>query len=232
MPIDWGEELEDVWNVAWGPSLADNYEDVAAEAQDAHDTWFAAVDPLPPTPASPGYLGLRYNDLSGYSHKTRYRLLFGQSPLDYVTMLTEGDRIAPYLAAALPADFAVEGFFTQDNLGHSLLDSLLSASHIGTHNSSGVNMHSFSWSITGRTVAIDPDALPGNELSRIFPRHFPTPPLGAKGIPLSADVTLLNYAAALATSTICWGDYRGRKAGIRPVAPIQANAAVQRRRGW
>lgn len=232
MADEWGEEQSEGYSDDYGPVLALNYSDVLVLADDANTDHLAEVSPLPPSPASPGYLGLRYNDVLGHSHKTRFRLLFGRSPLDYATMLAAADAIAPYLAAAIPNVLRVEGFFTQDSDGHSLLDSLLSQSYPGLRSTGGVDMWSFSWTLTGRTVAIDPDALPGNEMTRIFPRHYAMPPIGAKGFPVSTDAAVLNYAAALATSTVCWGDYRGRKAGIRPVAPIQANAAVQRRMGW
>lgn len=231
MPDPW-DGAPTVWEGGWGTQLATAYSEVPELAQSAHEAWMVVYGEIPGPTTSPGYLGLRYNDLLGNSHKTRFRLLYGQDPLDYSPMLAEADRIAPYLALAIPSAFHVEGFFTQDVLGHSLLDSLLSTSHAGSHTGNALDMYSFSWTITGRTVQIDPDRLPGNELTRIFPQYWQMPQHGAKGEPLSADITLLNYAAALATSSVCWADYAGRKAGIRPVAPIQANAAVQRRRGW
>lgn len=205
--------------------------DAFQEAADDHD---AAVAPVGSGLVMPGYIGLVYNNIRGDVSRTKFRLLAGQDPLNYAVMLAEADRLAPYLAGSLSPQLQVNGFFTEDDAGHRLLDSVLSGVHQGTHGPalSYIDMYSYSWAITGRTVNIVTGILPGNAIMRAFPQRWYVPPLGAKGQPLSSDVPLLQWAAALAVSSVCWADYNGRKASIRPVAPIQSNAAKQRRVGW
>lgn len=241
MPPTWNENI-DLSAVYYTPlySLTTDFGTMLTDARAVAESHIASnplvmgPGPAPIPVLSPGYLGLLYQDAVGNQHRTRFRLLRGQDPTDYTSMLAEANRLAPFLAGVMTVDQAVSGFFTEDFDGHRLIDSLLSANYPGTHNAGTTftQMWSFTICLTGRTAIVDPDYLPGEELSRWFPYKYELPPRGAKAHPVSTDLTILNYAAALATSTVCWGDYAGYKASIRPNAPIQSNAAIQRRKGW
>lgn len=189
------------------------------------------VRPDVPGDGSPGALGLVYIDSVAEVHQVSMNLTTVADPYNYAQMLAEANRIAPAFALALPDIYAVQGMKIWDAEGHLIFSGLLSASHVGTWPNGNLSSYSYSIAITGRGLAGGPGLLPGNTLLRFFPRKGYPFDIGRKQIAGSGQAGLLAFMGALGTSTVCWADAHGWKAGVRPQCPIQFNAAVQNKKG-
>lgn len=211
-------------------SLITNDESLQASTVAAYDA-IQIVRPDVPGDGSPGALGLVYIDSVSEVHGVSMNLTTVADPYNYPQMLAEANRLAPALAAALPDLYGVQGMRIWDAEGVLIFSGLLSASSVGTWPNGNLNSYSYSVSITGRGLASGPGLKPGNTLLRIFPRKGYPFELGRKQVAGSGQAGLLLFMGALGTSTVCWADAHGWKAGIRPNCPIQFNAGVQNKKG-
>lgn len=208
-----------------------DYTAIQAAAATAADD-ITSVRPNTPSDGSPGAISLIYFDDLNQRHSCKMRLTTVANPYDYSQMLGEANRLAPGLASVLPSTQHVDGFDVYNDLGVQIFAGLLTASHPGAHvNAGSLNSNSYSVSITGRGLAPGPGFFPGNTLTRFFPITGYNQDRGRKFLRMSDDLGLVRWAGALGTSTLCWADAHGWKAGIRPTCPIQFNAAVQRKYG-
>jgi hypothetical protein len=185
--------------------------------------------PIPST-RSPGYIVFRYQ-VGGNVHTTGFAMLSGVDVRDVAAMQTVADHLGPLVAACLPNTAAMLDWHTTDRSHHELIGGSFTSDLIGGLTDSAPGWKSFTVTLTGIERGSDGSYRNGKTRCVLFVSGTRQPSAGEKVIGVAGDASLAALAADLASSVVYWAGYYGVKANIHGVAPVQFNAAAQKRHG-
>lgn len=182
-----------------------------------------------PTTRSPGFLTLNYTAATDV-HKVSVRLLAGQDPGDFATLLTAATSLATAASACVPASTSFTGWQVEDAAHIIIHEALFDEPIVGTHSLIAAPYKSQTATITGRGAG---GALLAAGQTRFV--LFITGALaytpGEKTFLLSSDSAFAALGANLTTSAVYWADFYGQKGSIRGNVTVQFNGHVQKALG-
>lgn len=180
-----------------------------------------------------GYAGLRYA-VNGHPHQSVMQLQDGVDPIvDAPPIKDELQDIADAMGLVMCNNTIITGYVIYNNEHVLLIDDLLDTPVTGDAGTGTANpsFESLTVTLTGKGVPQSTSVPGGQALLRwVCSGFFGTVP-ATKVLTVADHATLAAVAVILSATNYVWADYYGTRASVRPYAPLQYNAAIQRRLG-